>query len=153
MNVLKEFWVSHLLGLLPQEITQLIARSPEQEARDYDHGRSLLLKRFKLTPEKFRQLFVTHQKCSDKTWRDFYQEVQTFFKGWIEGLDVKTFDKLQDLMIADQMKKRAPVEFKEHHLDDWPSINCPVELAERLEEFEDVRRTLKQKTHTLTPVR
>ncbi|GFX73076.1 transposon Ty3-G Gag-Pol polyprotein [Trichonephila clavipes] len=62
MNVPKEFWVSYLLGLLPQEITQLMARKPEQEARDYDHVRSLLLKRFKLTPEKFRQLFVTHQK-------------------------------------------------------------------------------------------
>ncbi|GFX08227.1 hypothetical protein TNCV_3267181 [Trichonephila clavipes] len=57
---------------LPQEITQLIAREPEQVARDYDHVRSLLLKRFKLTPEKFRQLFLTHQKSSDKTWRDFY---------------------------------------------------------------------------------
>ncbi|GFX75712.1 transposon Ty3-I Gag-Pol polyprotein [Trichonephila clavipes] len=71
MNVPKEFWVSHLLGILPQDITQLIAREPEQDSRDYDHV----------------------------------------------------------------------------------SINCPVELAERLEEFEDVRRTLKQKTHTLTPVR
>ncbi|GFU60195.1 homeotic protein female sterile [Trichonephila clavipes] len=108
MNVPKEFWVLHLLDLLPQEITQLIAREPEQEARDYDHVRSLLLKRFKLTPEKFRQLFVTHQKSSDKTWRDFYQEIQTFFNGWIEGLDVKTFDKLGDLIIADQMKKREP---------------------------------------------
>ncbi|GFY20710.1 transposon Ty3-G Gag-Pol polyprotein [Trichonephila clavipes] len=36
------------------------------------------------------------------------------------------------------MKRRAPVEFKERHLDEWPSINCPVELAERLKEFEDV---------------
>ncbi|GFS52819.1 retrovirus-related Pol polyprotein from transposon 17.6 [Trichonephila clavipes] len=56
-------------------------------------------------------------------------------------------------MIADQMKKRAPVEFKERHLNEWSSISCPVELAKRLEEFEDVRRTLKQKTHTLMPVR
>ncbi|GFX43154.1 uncharacterized protein TNCV_2711981 [Trichonephila clavipes] len=44
MNVPKEFWVSHLLGLLPQEITQLIAREPEQEARDYDHVRSAFVK-------------------------------------------------------------------------------------------------------------
>ncbi|GFS72815.1 uncharacterized protein TNCV_4628661 [Trichonephila clavipes] len=129
MNVPKEFCVSHLLGLLPQEIPQLIAREPEQEARDYDH------------------------KSSTKTWRDFYQEVQTFFNGWIEGLDGKTFDKLRNLIIPDQIKKRAHVEFKERHLDEWPSINCPVELAERLKEFKDVRRTLKQKTHTLTPVR
>ncbi|GFX97951.1 transposon Tf2-9 polyprotein [Trichonephila clavipes] len=56
-------------------------------------------------------------------------------------------------MIAEKMKKRVLVEFKERHLDEWPSINCPVELAERLEEFKDVSRTLKQKTHTLTPVR
>ncbi|GFU69910.1 uncharacterized protein TNCV_2470131 [Trichonephila clavipes] len=132
--------------------TQLIAREPEQQTRDYDHVRYLLLKRFKLIPEKFRQLFVTHQKSSDKTWRDFYQEVQTFFNRRIEGLDVKTFDKLRDLMIADQMKKRAPVEFKERDLDEWPSINRTVELAERLEKFEDVRRTLTQKTHTLTLV-
>ncbi|GFV52638.1 uncharacterized protein TNCV_2873091 [Trichonephila clavipes] len=127
MNVPKEFWVSHLLGLLPQEITQLIAREPEQESRDYDHVRSLLLKRFKLPPEMFRQLFVTHHKSSNKTWHDFYQEVQTFFNRWIEGLDVKAFGKLRDLMIADQMKKRAPVEFIERQLDEWPSINCPVE--------------------------
>ncbi|GFW42812.1 homeotic protein female sterile [Trichonephila clavipes] len=40
MNVPKEFWVSHLLGQIPQEITQLIAREPEQEAKDYDHVRS-----------------------------------------------------------------------------------------------------------------
>ncbi|GFW42612.1 uncharacterized protein TNCV_4258051 [Trichonephila clavipes] len=149
----REFSVSHLLGLLLREITQLITKEPEQEARDYDHVRSLLLKRFKLTPEKFRQLFITHQKSSDKTWCDFYQEVQTFFNGWIEVLDVKTFDKLRDLLIVDQMKKRTPVEFKERHLDKWLSINCPVELSKRLEELEDVRRTLKQKTHTLTPVR
>ncbi|GFW10670.1 hypothetical protein TNCV_4917891 [Trichonephila clavipes] len=58
-------------GSVPQEIIQLITREPEQEARDYDHVGSLLLKRFKLTPEKFRQLFVTHQKSSDKTWRKF----------------------------------------------------------------------------------
>ncbi|GFT15411.1 hypothetical protein TNCV_3264331 [Trichonephila clavipes] len=37
MNVPKEFGISHLSGLLPQEITQLIAREPGQEARDYDH--------------------------------------------------------------------------------------------------------------------
>ncbi|GFS86456.1 peptidase A2 domain-containing protein [Trichonephila clavipes] len=154
MNVPKEFLgLTPIRPILPLEITQLIAREPEQEARDNDLVRSLLLKRFKLTPEKFRQLFFTHQKSSDKTWRDFDQEVQTFFNGWIEGLDVKTFDKLRDLMIADQMKKIALVEVKERHLDEWPSINYPVELAVRLEEFEDVCRTLRQKTHTLTSVR
>ncbi|GFT78222.1 peptidase A2 domain-containing protein [Trichonephila clavipes] len=135
------FSKSVLVHLSPKEITQLIARESEQEARDYDHVRSLLLRRFKLTPEKFRQLFVTHQKSSNKARRDFYQEVQTFFNSWIERLDVKTFDKLRDLMIADQKRaeEKSPCRIQRASPKRMaPSINCPVEIVERLEEFEDV---------------
>ncbi|GFX78678.1 retrovirus-related Pol polyprotein from transposon 17.6 [Trichonephila clavipes] len=106
-----------------------------------------------MTKPMLKNLITKSAGYDEEDTKLMYEEVQTFFNGWIEGLDIKTFDKLRELMIADQMKKIAPVEFKERHLDEWPSINCPVELAERLQEFEDVRRTLKQKTHTLTPVR
>ncbi|GBM09232.1 hypothetical protein AVEN_88402-1 [Araneus ventricosus] len=44
------------------------------------------------------------------------------------------------------MKKRAPFKFKQHFLDEWPNINSPCELAEMLEESEDVRKTLKPKS-------
>ncbi|GBN42585.1 hypothetical protein AVEN_131505-1 [Araneus ventricosus] len=44
------------------------------------------------------------------------------------------------------MKKRATFKFKEYFLDEWPNINSPCELAEKLEEFEDVRKTLKPET-------
>ncbi|GFW48315.1 transposon Ty3-I Gag-Pol polyprotein [Trichonephila clavipes] len=41
MNVPKEFWISHLLGLLPQEIPQLITREPEQgvSTKIVDHSK------------------------------------------------------------------------------------------------------------------
>ncbi|GFS88304.1 uncharacterized protein NPIL_702931 [Nephila pilipes] len=57
MSLQRELWVTHLLGLLPQEITQIIARESKEKANDYDHVKKLLLKRFQLTLEKFRQLF------------------------------------------------------------------------------------------------
>ncbi|GFU94248.1 hypothetical protein TNCV_3306751 [Trichonephila clavipes] len=39
----KEFWVSHLLEApTPHEITQLIAREPEQEGDGYDHVQTFL---------------------------------------------------------------------------------------------------------------
>ncbi|GFY17757.1 hypothetical protein TNCV_1074921 [Trichonephila clavipes] len=44
--------------------------------------------------------------------------------------------KPRDNLDRPDEEKRAPVELKERHLDEWPSINCPVKLAERLEEFE-----------------
>ncbi|GFW28256.1 retrovirus-related Pol polyprotein from transposon 17.6 [Trichonephila clavipes] len=117
----------------------------EELASDYDHVKALLLKRFKLSPEKFRQLFVKRQKNPETTWNDFYYELQTYFEGWIAGLGITTFKQLKDLMITDQLKKKAPIEFKEHHLDEWSGIISPVDLARKIEEYEDVRKTFQKK--------
>ncbi|GFT05210.1 uncharacterized protein TNCV_122641 [Trichonephila clavipes] len=146
LNIDQENWVSHLLGLLPTEVSHIIAREPDDKANPYEHVKDLLLKRFKLTPEKFRQLFVTHQKAPERTWIDFYHELNTYFNGWIDGLKIDTFNKLSDLIITDQLKRKTPFEFKEYYLDEWANMNSPVQLAEKLEEFEDFKRTLKQKS-------
>ncbi|GFX78987.1 uncharacterized protein TNCV_3912751 [Trichonephila clavipes] len=96
LNIDQENWVSHLLGLLPTEVSHIIAREPDDKANSHEHVKDLLLKRFKLTPEKFRQLFVTHQKASERTWIDFYHELNTYFNGWIDGLKIDTFNKLNE---------------------------------------------------------
>ncbi|GFX39856.1 uncharacterized protein TNCV_2646191 [Trichonephila clavipes] len=132
-----------------EELTKNIhstIREPDDKANSYEHVKDLLLKRFKLTPEKFRQLFVTHQKASERTWIDFYHELNTYFNGWIDGLKIDTFNKLSDLIITDLLKRKTPFEFKEYYLDEWANMNSPVQLAEKLEEFEDFKRTLKQKS-------
>ncbi|GFV23828.1 homeotic protein female sterile [Trichonephila clavipes] len=123
LNIDQENWVSHLLGLLPTEVSHIIAREPDDKANSYEHVKDLLLKRFKLTPEKFRQLFVTHQKASERTWIDFYHELNTYFNGWIDGLKIDTFNKLSDLIITDQLKRKTPFEFKEYYLDEWANMN------------------------------
>ncbi|GFT62082.1 uncharacterized protein TNCV_3812411 [Trichonephila clavipes] len=139
LNIDQENWVSHLLGLLPTEVSHIIAREPDDKANSYEHVKDLLLKRFKLTPEKFRQLFLTHQKAPERTWIDFYHELNTYFNGWIDGLKIDTFNKLSDLIITDQLKRKTPFEFKEYYLDEWANMNSPVQLAEKLEEFEDFK--------------
>ncbi|GFT08399.1 uncharacterized protein TNCV_2751321 [Trichonephila clavipes] len=87
------------VGLSSSEVSHIIVREPDDKANSYEHVKDLLLKRFKLTPEKFRQLFVTHQKAPEK-----------------------------------------------YYLDEWANMNSPVQLEEKLEEFEDFKRTLKQKS-------
>ncbi|GFW02124.1 uncharacterized protein TNCV_4854641 [Trichonephila clavipes] len=128
------------------DLKEDITREPDDKANSYEHVQDLLLKRFKLTPEKFRQLFVTHQKAPERTWIDFYHALNTYFNGWIDGLKIDTFKKLSDLIITDQLKRKTPFEFKEYYLDEWANMNSPVQLAEKLEEFEDFKRTLKQKS-------
>ncbi|GFX55658.1 peptidase A2 domain-containing protein [Trichonephila clavipes] len=94
---------------------------------------------------KLRQLFISHRKSNERTWQDFFYEIQTYFDGWISGLNVETFDQLRELIIADQIKKNAPYEFQEHFLDEWSTISSPAKLAEKCEEYESVRRTLRPK--------
>ncbi|GFY28915.1 retrovirus-related Pol polyprotein from transposon 17.6 [Trichonephila clavipes] len=141
----KKDWVQKLIGLIPIDIAHLIAREPADKCNDYNHVKGLLLKRFKLSPEKLRQLFISHQKSNERNWQDFFYKIQTYFDGWISGSNVETFDQLRELIIADQIKKSAPYELREHFLDEWSTINSPAEIAEKFEEYESVRRTLRPK--------
>ncbi|GFS56319.1 SCAN box domain-containing protein [Trichonephila clavipes] len=86
VSIEKKEWVGQLLGLLPLEIVQFIAREPEEQAENYDYVKKLLLKRFKLNPEVFRQKFVQHQKKSDSTWKDFTFEITNYLDEWLIGL-------------------------------------------------------------------
>ncbi|GFW47770.1 uncharacterized protein TNCV_2829581 [Trichonephila clavipes] len=50
-------WVVYLVGLLPTEVSNLIAKESVVDAQDYYKVKQILLKRFKLSAEKFRQMF------------------------------------------------------------------------------------------------
>ncbi|GFW36985.1 CCHC-type domain-containing protein [Trichonephila clavipes] len=45
-------------------------------------------------------------------------------------------------MIADQMKKKCSPECKEHYLDIWEELISPEMLADKLEAFDNIRRSL-----------
>ncbi|GFW47141.1 retrovirus-related Pol polyprotein from transposon 297 [Trichonephila clavipes] len=62
VSIDKRHWVSALLALIPSEINQLMARESEKKFDDYDYIKGLLLKRFKLSVDIFRQRFVKHQR-------------------------------------------------------------------------------------------
>ncbi|GFU80185.1 retrovirus-related Pol polyprotein from transposon 412 [Trichonephila clavipes] len=102
-SIEKKEWVGQLLGLLPLEIVQFIAREPEEQAENYDYVKKLLLKRFKLSPEVFRQKFVQHQKNSDSTWKDFTFEITNYLDEWLIGLEINTFQDLKDLMVGPEL--------------------------------------------------
>ncbi|XP_035226542.1 uncharacterized protein LOC118198869 [Stegodyphus dumicola] len=143
-NLHQSEWVSVLLTILPTDIVQLIMREPEQQAYDYAYVKGILLKRFKLSPEKFRIKFVQSQKHPQTTWRDFAFELRNYFEEWIAGLEVTGFELLKDLMITDQIKRRVNAEVQQHFIDKWSKITTPGKLAEMLEEYENVREPRKK---------
>ena len=110
-------WMACLINQLPSEIVQMIMREPEEQSESYDYVKSLLLKRYKLSPEKFRQLFYSHENTAGKSWKKYYHELETYFNGWTVGLEINSFESLKDLLITDQLKTRTPPEIREHYLD------------------------------------
>ncbi|GFU48508.1 uncharacterized protein TNCV_1398121 [Trichonephila clavipes] len=86
----EDLWVPYLIGALPSDVTSLIAREPEEKCRNYSHIRGMLLQRFKLTAEKFRELFSRHKKSTNGTWKDYY------FEGWLNELKIDSFDGLKN---------------------------------------------------------
>ncbi|GFY78858.1 uncharacterized protein TNIN_354781 [Trichonephila inaurata madagascariensis] len=76
LNIPADFWVSHLIGIIPSDISRLIAREPEEKFRNYAHIRNILLQRFKRTADRFRVLFCRHQKQDHSTWKDFFFELK-----------------------------------------------------------------------------
>ncbi|GFV86263.1 retrovirus-related Pol polyprotein from transposon 297 [Trichonephila clavipes] len=139
-SIEKKEWVGQLLGLLSLEIVQFIAHEPEEQAENYDYVKKLLLKRFKLSSEVFRQKFVQHQKKSDSTWKDFTFEIMNYLDEWLIGLEINTFQDLKDLMVVDQLKKRANASMKDHFLDNWANLKSATQIAELFDNYEDVRK-------------
>ncbi|GFU85830.1 hypothetical protein TNCV_2036611 [Trichonephila clavipes] len=128
---------------MPSEINQLMAREAEEKFDDYDYIKDLLLKRFKLSAEIFRQKFVKHQRNPAQSWRDFVFEITSYFEEWLGGLGVNDFEGLKNLMITDQLKRRVPGDVREQFIDDWVKSIVPGDLADKLDEYESVRANVK----------
>ncbi|GFY28508.1 SCAN box domain-containing protein [Trichonephila clavipes] len=145
LNVPADFWVSHLIGVLPSDIGRLIAREPEEMFRNYAHIHNILLQRFKLTADRFRVLFAdTRNRIIPRGKISF--ELRTFFESWLKELEIDSFETLKDLIIADQIKKRCPPDYKNHFLDTWEILNDPVVLAEKLDSYENVKPSSQKLT-------
>ncbi|GFV27987.1 SCAN box domain-containing protein [Trichonephila clavipes] len=77
---------------------------------------------------------------------DFVKDLilKSYFAEWIAELQVKTFEKLKDLLITEQLKYRVPAEVREYFLDDWIKLKTPYELAEKLDEYESIKQSFRR---------
>ncbi|GBM69899.1 hypothetical protein AVEN_167407-1 [Araneus ventricosus] len=108
VNIPETNWIPYLIGSLPSEINQMIVKENEEDSKDYAKVKEMLLKRYRLTADRFRQLFVQHRKSAEITWKDYTFELKSNFEGWTTELNISTFEELKELIIADQIKRRTP---------------------------------------------
>ncbi|GBL99556.1 hypothetical protein AVEN_68823-1 [Araneus ventricosus] len=138
-------WVNHLLGLLPVKLADQVMKLPGDKITDYELVKAKLLERFKLNAETLRTKFMNFQRTQGTFWKDLIFDLRTYLDGCLGGLEVKHFEGLKDLMITDQLKKRASPEIKEKFLDSWSKFCDPEILVGKFNDYKSVRRMNKKR--------
>ncbi|GFW73187.1 SCAN box domain-containing protein [Trichonephila clavipes] len=149
-KVAEDRWVSQLIPLLPIEIAEIVAREPLEKSDDYPHIKNLLLARFQLTPIALRDRFESHQRRPGAMGADLVFELRSYLDNWLAGMKVGDFAALKELLVTEQLKKRAPSELVDHFLDSWDGFKEAKSLAEKLDHFEAIRRVHKKTGPTKT---
>ncbi|GBL96661.1 hypothetical protein AVEN_207820-1 [Araneus ventricosus] len=71
--------------------------------------------------------------------------IKKFFNEWVNGVKADSFEKLSDLIITDQIKRKLTQEVKDHFIDDWSKLNSPDDLVEKLDDYDTLRSTFRSK--------
>lgn len=132
-------YITHLLPLLPINVSQIILREPKEKLEDYSYVKNTLLQRFKLNAEAFRIKLTTHQRQPGTLWKDFAYDLSNYLEEWLHSLDVTDFESLKDLVLTDHLKRRVSIDVKEHFIDTWGKIKSSSELVQTLDDYEAVR--------------
>ncbi|GBN01150.1 hypothetical protein AVEN_204858-1 [Araneus ventricosus] len=85
-----------------------------------------------------------HNKNKESIWKNFVYELR-FFNEWVNGVKADNFEKLNDLIISDQIKRKVYQEVKYHFIDDWSNLNSPDDLVEKLDDYETLMSTFRSK--------
>ncbi|GBM58667.1 hypothetical protein AVEN_271781-1 [Araneus ventricosus] len=73
------------------------------------------------------------------------EELRSFFNERVNGVKEDSFEKLSDLIITDQIKRKVSQEVKDHFIDDWSKLNSPDDLVEKLDDYDTLRSTFRSK--------
>ncbi|GFS83285.1 retrovirus-related Pol polyprotein from transposon 412, partial [Nephila pilipes] len=149
-KVAEERWVSQLIPLLPMEIVELVVKEPPEMGDNYPHIKNLLLHRFQLTPVALRDRFESHQRRPSTLWSDLVFDLRSYLDNWLAGMKVNDFVGLKELMLTEQLKKRAPIELVDHFIDSWDEFKEATILAEKLDHFETVKKVRRKQGATKT---
>ncbi|GFT98359.1 retrovirus-related Pol polyprotein from transposon 297, partial [Nephila pilipes] len=149
-KVAEERWVSQLIPLLPMEIVELVVKEPPEMGDNYPHIKNLLLHRFQLTPVALRDRFESHQRRPGTLWSDLVFDLRSYLDNWLAGMKVNDFVGLKELMLTEQLKKRAPIELVDHFIDSWDEFKKATILAEKLDHFETVKKVRRKQGVTKT---
>ncbi|XP_075051762.1 uncharacterized protein LOC142138735 [Mixophyes fleayi] len=144
----KDQWAQFLTPGLRGKALEAFADLPPEMDGNYEAIKSALLQRFNITPEAHRQKFRDLKCSASDTYSGLVAQLCASFKQCVGGLQITTFDALQDLMIQEQFLTLCPADVKEWVVDRDPTSSAE---AARLADKYTVTRAPAAKRGTFVP--
>lgn len=134
-------WVLHLLPLLSGKARAAYVAMEPDDSLDYDCVKQVILDKFEINPETFRQRFRSYSSREDETPRELYVRLKDLYEKWMVP-SRRTKQEIGDQIVLEQFLKLLNPEARM-----WVKQNGPTsckQAAEMAEAFMAARRSLHQ---------
>lgn len=128
----RSLWAQNLLALLPGEVSDVITCLSREAFESYDEVKEALLRRYKLSPEAFRQRF-RYAKRGNESHVEFAFRLKADLVEWLKGEDVyDDRDKVVECIALEQFYRCIEDDVKLWLQDKLGEVqlNKAAELAE-----------------------
>lgn len=106
---------------------------------DYDQVKQAILTSFAITPDGYRQKFRSLQKNPQATYVEFITEELRMCNKWLSSLAVTTFQKLRDLVVMEDFKRKLPFDLR-IYIEEKGEVDL-IKVAQLADSYTLVRRT------------
>ena len=110
----QDYWTILLQTVLKGKAAQVYSNLSLEDSKNYDLVKQTVLTTYELTVEGYRQGFRNMTKQPEHTFVEFAAHKQRAFDKWLNATKVNDFEKLKNLMLMEEFKRRIPHEIKLH---------------------------------------
>src|SRR5260221_10044216 len=110
----EELKLSLINPYLSDKARRLVTRLSQQETDTYEKLKAAILVEFRLTPQKYKELFKNARKTSSESHVQYATRLRVLWDYYARSREVKgDYDKLCELIVADKFKEDLPANVRE----------------------------------------
>ena len=113
LNWPKDYWTILLQKAFVGKAQEIFAQLSVEQSQKYEYVKDVVLRGYQLNPEAYRQKFRNCQRDNSQTFVEFARMKEQLFDRWCHSKKVnKNFEKLRQLILIEEFKRRIPFHMK-----------------------------------------
>ena len=113
LNWPKDHWTILLQKAFVGKAREIFAQLSVEQSQKYEYVKDVVLRCYQLNPEAYHQKFRNCQRDNSQTFVEFARVKEQLFDRWCHSKKVnKDFEKLRQLILIEEFKRRIPFHMK-----------------------------------------